>query len=130
MKFEDAFTALCPGVELFPRTPATVPRGPYAVLTQVADSKERDYFTDHLNHRTQERRTVLLLNVWGGEDWTVEKLRPIVKPLRQQLADFVTEYADLPPLSGVTRGPHNIEPPSTALKRPMFWMRLELTYLE
>lgn len=130
MRIEDAFASLCPGVPLYAVTPTTLPATAFAVLSQQTDASERDLFRNERGHAPQIRRVTVLLNVWGGSDWTPERLRPLVRPLREELADIVTAYADLPPLSGVRRGAHNLEAATPTLKRPMFWMRLELYYVE
>lgn len=130
MKLEDAFASLCPGVPLYAVTPTTLPAAPFAVLSQQTDASERDLFRNERGHAPQIRRVGVLLNVWAAEGATPERLRPTVRPLREELADIVTAYADLPSLSGVRRGAHNLEAATPTLRRPMFWMRLELTYLE
>lgn len=130
MKFEDAFAALCPDVPLFAKTPKPTPPGPFAVCSVSGDSPEKDFYVDASGHRAQVRRAVVLLNVWGGSEWTAERLHLLVRSLREGLADQVTAYPTLPPLAGVRRGPHNIVESTPPLERPMFWMRLELTYLE
>lgn len=130
MRLEDAFAALCPGIPLYAQTPTSLPAGPFAVLSQLTDTRERNYYANADGHAAQQRRVTVLLGVWAGEGWTPERLRPQVRLLRERLADMVSEYADFPPLSGAERESHNLEAGTPTLKRPMFWLRVHLYYIE